>query len=255
MPMSRICAGRLVDALVAEADLAAVELAEARDHAQQRGLAAARRPEQREELALRDRQVDMIDRLDRTELPTRVPDDDTAHHLAHFIFPLPPPLAGRAIAFSYFRRPERSRGTSFRRPSHNREFRRLKVAPIGISEVYERDLLAATSVLQLFLSRDGVRRSFVRFDIDQSIDAVLGGVDDLAVAMLCEASRQIGRYTDIQGSACMARQNVDDGLSHSAPRKEVPRLRFAKARGYPARLGTTGNSIRGSPTLAGEVAA
>ena len=39
---------------VAEADLAAVELAEAGDHAQQRGLAAARRAEQGEELAVLD---------------------------------------------------------------------------------------------------------------------------------------------------------------------------------------------------------
>jgi len=68
-----------------------------------------------------------------------------------------------------------------------------QVAPIGIGEIYERDLLSAIPVLPLFLSRDGVRRSLVRFDMDQSIDAILGGVDDLAVAVLCEASRQVGR--------------------------------------------------------------
>ncbi len=89
-------------------------------------------------------------------------------------------------------------------------------------------IFSAIPVLQLFLSRDGVRRSLVRFDIDQSIDAILGSVDDLALAVLCEASRQVGRYTDVQGPACMARQNVDDGLSHSAPRKEVPRLRSGR---------------------------
>src|SRR6185312_606357 len=36
-----------------------------------------------------------------------------------------------------------------------------QVAPIGIGEIYERDLLSAIPVLPLFLSRDGVRRSLV----------------------------------------------------------------------------------------------
>ena len=57
MPILRRCGRQPVDALLAEADLAGVELAETRDHAQQRGLAAARRPEQREELAFLRRQA------------------------------------------------------------------------------------------------------------------------------------------------------------------------------------------------------
>ena len=41
-----------VDPPLAETDLAAIELAKSGDHAQQRGLAAARWPEQREEFAV-----------------------------------------------------------------------------------------------------------------------------------------------------------------------------------------------------------
>ena len=45
-----------VDAPLAEADRACVEIGEARDHPQERGLAAARRTQQREELAVPDRE-------------------------------------------------------------------------------------------------------------------------------------------------------------------------------------------------------
>ena len=47
--------------LAADDDLAPGRRLEARDHAQQRGLAAARRPEQREELVLGDVEGDIVD--------------------------------------------------------------------------------------------------------------------------------------------------------------------------------------------------
>ena len=57
--------------LVADADAAAGVLLEARDHAQRRGLAAAGRAEQRDELALADPQVDVVDRDEIAEPPAR----------------------------------------------------------------------------------------------------------------------------------------------------------------------------------------
>ena len=54
MPMSRWCTGRSVMSLAADMDAARIRHLEARDHAQRRGLAAARRAQQREELAGRD---------------------------------------------------------------------------------------------------------------------------------------------------------------------------------------------------------
>ena len=56
-----------VDASVADADLAGVEFGEAGDHAQQRGLTAAGRPEQGEELAIFDLERDVANGLHRSE--------------------------------------------------------------------------------------------------------------------------------------------------------------------------------------------
>ena len=58
-----------VDPPLAEADLARFELGETRDHAQKRGLAAARWPEQREELPIRDGERDVMDGANRAEGP------------------------------------------------------------------------------------------------------------------------------------------------------------------------------------------
>ena len=51
----------VLDGLALEQDVALVGLLEARDHAQRRRLATSRRPEDREELALRDVEVEMLD--------------------------------------------------------------------------------------------------------------------------------------------------------------------------------------------------
>ena len=67
MPVLRSMRRQRVDAPLAETDLARFELGEARDHAQKRGLAAARWAEQREELAIRDGERDVMDGVNRAE--------------------------------------------------------------------------------------------------------------------------------------------------------------------------------------------
>ena len=52
----------------ADHDRAGVVALEARDHAQGRGLAAARRAEQGQELAVLDREIDRVDGLQRAEM-------------------------------------------------------------------------------------------------------------------------------------------------------------------------------------------
>ena len=52
----------------ADHDRAAVVALQPRDHAQRRGLAAARGAEQGDELAVLDREIDRVDRLQRAEL-------------------------------------------------------------------------------------------------------------------------------------------------------------------------------------------
>src|SRR5262249_47104945 len=78
-----------VDPPVGEADLAGIELAEARDHAQQRGLAAARWPQQREELALADVE---IDGAHTAEAARCARNRDAAHGVS------PPPSPGEVSA-------------------------------------------------------------------------------------------------------------------------------------------------------------
>ena len=63
-----------VDALAAETDLAGGEVGEAGDRAQQRGLAAARRPEQRKELAVLDLERHVVDGAHRPERSRHVVD-------------------------------------------------------------------------------------------------------------------------------------------------------------------------------------
>ncbi len=70
-----------VDALVAEQDAAAVECAEPRHHAQQRSLAAAGRAEQGEELAVADRERDVVDRAHGAERARDALDRDRGHGL------------------------------------------------------------------------------------------------------------------------------------------------------------------------------
>jgi hypothetical protein len=57
-----------VDALAAEADLAAVELAEARDHAQQGGLAAAEGPSRVKNSPSPTFEIDAVDGAHRAEV-------------------------------------------------------------------------------------------------------------------------------------------------------------------------------------------
>ena len=64
---------------VADADAPAGVLLEAGDHAQRRGLAAARRPEQRDELAALDRQIDVVDGDDFAEMAAHVFDENGGH--------------------------------------------------------------------------------------------------------------------------------------------------------------------------------
>ena len=71
--------GRIADDFVADADPAAGILLKAGHHAQRRGLAAARRPQQRDELALADAQIDVADGGEIAELPA----DLLEHNIRH----------------------------------------------------------------------------------------------------------------------------------------------------------------------------
>ncbi len=88
MPMLRLSGGRLVrvDAsntvAVAEADPALAGRLQARDAAQRRGLAAAAGPEQHEELAVGDVQVEMVDRGAR-RLPVEALDEPFQADVGH----------------------------------------------------------------------------------------------------------------------------------------------------------------------------
>ena len=62
----------VADDRVADADAAAGVLFEPGHHAQRRGLAAAGRPEQRDELAALDAQIDAVDRDKVAEVPAHI---------------------------------------------------------------------------------------------------------------------------------------------------------------------------------------
>ena len=65
MPMSRLCGASRITSRVAELQAAVVRPDEAGEHHQQRGLAGARRAEQRQEFAAADVEVDVVERGDR----------------------------------------------------------------------------------------------------------------------------------------------------------------------------------------------
>ena len=65
MAMRRLAGGTLVTSMPSMKIVPSVTDLEPGDHAQQRGLAAAGRPEQGAELALVDAEVEHLDRLDR----------------------------------------------------------------------------------------------------------------------------------------------------------------------------------------------
>ena len=67
MAMSRSFGGNVVHDPLADADLAGGDVLEPRDHAQQRRFSAARRPDQDDELAVADADVDAVDDLGRAK--------------------------------------------------------------------------------------------------------------------------------------------------------------------------------------------
>ena len=73
----------LVDAAIADPDLAGVERLEAGEQPQQRRLAAARRPEQHETLARLDVEIDAVDRVVRAE-PFRHALEADSHQQAQY---------------------------------------------------------------------------------------------------------------------------------------------------------------------------
>ena len=79
MAMSRSFGGTLVDDALADADLAGGDVLQPRDHAQQGRLAAARRADQDDELAVVDQDIDAMDDLDRSEGLSDVADRDRSH--------------------------------------------------------------------------------------------------------------------------------------------------------------------------------
>ena len=79
MAMSRSFGRPLVDARAADADLAFGDVLQPGDHAQQRALAAARRPDQHDELAILDRQVDAVQHRHDAEILAHIADVDRRH--------------------------------------------------------------------------------------------------------------------------------------------------------------------------------
>ena len=74
-----------VHAMAVDDDLALGRILESGEHAQQRGLAAARRAEQREELALADLEVGIVDGDDgAAETLIHIADGDDRFAIIHF---------------------------------------------------------------------------------------------------------------------------------------------------------------------------
>jgi len=71
----------VVHALAADEDLACGRSLQPRDHAEQRGLAASGRAEQHQELALANREVHVVDRIELRESLAEVPNLDAGHRL------------------------------------------------------------------------------------------------------------------------------------------------------------------------------
>ena len=82
MAMSRALGGTLFTTLVADQDLAGGDLLQAGDHAQQRGLAAAGRTDQDDELAVVDGDVHAVDHLVAPEGLAHLPELDRSHVLS-----------------------------------------------------------------------------------------------------------------------------------------------------------------------------
>src|SRR3546814_11607965 len=78
---------QLVHHPVADADAAGADGLQPGDHPQQRGLAAARRPDQHDELAVGDLQVDAVDRLEAVRVDLLDPGNLQLRHPARPYFP------------------------------------------------------------------------------------------------------------------------------------------------------------------------
>jgi len=78
MAMSRFRRHAIDDPLANE-DLAGGDVFQPRDHAQQRRLAAARRPHEHDEFAVADEHVDAVDHLSRSKGLSDVADGDRRH--------------------------------------------------------------------------------------------------------------------------------------------------------------------------------
>src|SRR4029077_18579585 len=96
-----------VDPPLAEMDRAAVELAEPRDHAQERGLAATRGTEQGEELALGDLKRDAAHRVHGPEVAVDRGDADGGHSGGEQQ-PFSSPACGRGSRRRMFQLPQLS---------------------------------------------------------------------------------------------------------------------------------------------------
>lgn len=106
-----------VDAVVADADLAGIDLLEAVDAAQRRALAGARATDQHQHLAALDCEADAVQHLERAEaLMDLVEDDDGAFDDEAF------------LAHGYG---SRQAGISFARPTPMRRSRRRLRSEIG----------------------------------------------------------------------------------------------------------------------------
>ena len=77
--MSRSAACNVLHRLAVDQDVAAVDVLEAGDGPQGRGLAAARRPQQHDELAMPDLQVELADDVVVAEVLLDVSEDDVGH--------------------------------------------------------------------------------------------------------------------------------------------------------------------------------
>jgi hypothetical protein len=72
----------MVDALAADLDVAGCRLHEARDHPQRRRLAAARRAEQDDELALGDLEIDALNYVDVAVALAKLFEPDARHRFS-----------------------------------------------------------------------------------------------------------------------------------------------------------------------------
>ena len=80
MARPRLAAGTSLTALAVDEDLAAGDLLEPGDHPQQRGLSAAGRADEDDELAVLDVEVDAVDDLDRAEALDDAAELEARHH-------------------------------------------------------------------------------------------------------------------------------------------------------------------------------